>query len=112
MAAKQKEEETKSLRDLLETRQTKRVKCMGQYVVINKLTLAECTQIQEEAKQVKDGDEESGIELLRFIVKIGCPDASDFTNEDFDKFPMEDLNELSNQILKHAGMDPNSAQQR
>jgi len=97
-----------NLRELINVRTTKTVPFMGKKIVINKLTLAECTEIQRLARDTDADNPEAGFALLRHVVTVGVPAASDFSEEDFQQFPMDDLNKLSDEVLKYAGMDPNS----
>ena len=95
-----------NLRELINKRQTRTVNFMGAKIEINKLTLAECTEVQAMAQKVSPENPEAGLDLIREIVRIGVPAAGDFTDEDFTNFPMDDLTKLSDEVLKYAGMDP------
>jgi len=97
-----------NLRELINVRTTKTVPFLGQKIEINKLTLAECTEIQKLASEITPETPEKGFELLRHVITVGVPAASDFNEDDFNNFPMDDLNKLSDEVLKYAGMDPNS----
>lgn len=97
-----------NLRELINNRTTKLVPFLGKRIDINKLTLAECTEIQKMAREVDAEDPEKGFNLLRHVIRVGVPAASDFTDEDFENFPMDDLSKLSDEVLKYAGMDPKS----
>lgn len=97
-----------NLRELINKRTTKTVNFMGAKIEVNKLTLAECTEIQRIARDVNVNDPEKGFELLRHVITVGVPAAADFSEEDFANFPMDDLNKLSDEVLKYAGMDPNA----
>jgi len=94
------------LRALINKRSTKPVPFLGARIEINKLTLAECTEIQKLARDIDADNPEKGFELLMHVIRVGVPTAADFTEEDFQNFPMSDLNSLSDEVLKYAGMDP------
>ena len=106
MATPTKSNLVTNLRELINKRQLKQVNFMGSKIEVNKLTLAECTEIQTFAQKVNAENPEAGLELIREIVRVGVPAASDFTDEDFSAFPMDDLTKLSDEVLKYAGMDP------
>jgi len=105
MAAKA--EPITDLRSLINQRQSKNVKFMNNLVQINKLTLAECTEIQKVAKEIDVENPDKAFDLLKHILRVGVPAATDFQDDEFESFPMEDLNSLSDEVLKYAGMDPN-----
>lgn len=94
------------LRSLTSQRVVKQVNFMGKKIEVNKLTLAECMEVQKLAKNVNEDNPEAGFGLLREVIRMGVPAAADFTDEDFESFPMEELNNLSNDVLKYAGMTP------
>jgi len=100
-------EEVTDLRALISDRQSKTVNFMTKKLRINKLTLTECTDVQKQAQTIDAEDPSKAFDLLKHIVRIGVPMAADFTDDDFGHFPMDDLNKLSDEVLKYAGMDPN-----
>jgi len=100
-------DEVQDLRALISIRQSKTVNFMGEKLRINKLTLTECTDVQTEAQKIDAERPEQAFELLKKIVRTGVPIAKDFTDDDFGMFPMDDLNKLSDEVLKYGGMDPN-----
>jgi len=65
-------------------------------------------EIQKSAMEVKEDNPQAGFELLKKVILLGVPAAADFEDVDFENFPMDDLNRLSNDVLKYAGMDPNA----
>jgi len=95
-----------NLRELINKRTTKTVPFLGAKIEINKLTLAECQEIQRLASETNAEDPTKGFELLRHVITVGVPAAADFNEDDFANFPMDDLNKLSDEVLKYAGMDP------
>ena len=107
MVEKSKSSLTTDLRALVNNRSTKVVTFMGARIEINKLTLAECTEIQKVAKDIDAENPDKAFDLLKHIIRVGVPAAMDFTDEDFESFPMDDLNKLSDNVLSYAGMDPN-----
>jgi len=100
-------EEVTDLRSLVAERQSKLIPFMKKQLRINKLTLTECTDIQAEASKIDAENPQQSFELLKRIVRTGVPIAAEFTDDDFGVFPMDDLNKLSDEVLKYGGMDPN-----
>lgn len=95
------------LRTLSSERIVKRIKFMNHHVEIIKLTLSEATEIQKAARALDPKNDGEAFDILKLIIKMGVPAAADFEDVDFDNFPMDDLNKLSEEVLKYAGMDPN-----
>lgn len=106
MATAKTDNIVQDLRALINERQTKPVRFMGKQVLINKLTLAECQEIQRLAQNVTAEDPEKGFELLKHVIRVGVPAAGDFNDDDFANFPMDDLNKLSDEVMRYGGMDP------
>ena len=82
---------------------TQTVKFMGESVKIKKLTVAEVLEIQEQAKEAEKS-ENAGFDLLKRVIKMSVEDAKDLSDDDFKTFPMDELNKLSNDIMKFSGM--------
>jgi hypothetical protein len=91
-----------SLRDLAAKRITKEIKFMGESVKISKLTVAEVIEIQEHVKATENNDNK--ISILRLITDLAVEGASDLTEEEFRSFPMEELNRLSEEVMKFSGV--------
>ena len=92
------------LRELSASRSSKKVRFLDRMIEVNKLTLAECMEIQKTARDLNEENPEKGFDLLKQTIRLGVPAAADFTDDDFEKFPMDDLNTLSSEVLKLAGM--------
>jgi hypothetical protein len=92
-----------NFKDLIGQRITKNYKFMGKDVTISKLTVDEVLEIQEKAKELQD-DEAGGLELLKLVIRLSVPGADEISEEDFKKFPMEELSKLSAEIMKYSGM--------
>ena len=107
MPTAKKKEPVSDLRQLINNRQTKTVNFMREKIVINRLTLAECTEIQRLARELETENPDKAFDLLKHVIRVGVPAADDFNDEDFENFPMADLNSLSDEVLRYAGMDPN-----
>ena len=98
-----KESTKMNFKDLVGKRMTKTVKFMGEDVKINKLNVSEVLEIQERAKAI-DGNESEGFSVLRKVISMAVEGASDIADQDFDKFPMDELSKLSGEIMKFSGL--------
>lgn len=85
-------------------RMSKNVKFMGEDLTINKLSVSEVLNIQEAAKAINQ-DESKGFEVLKTVIKASAEGGDKITDEEFDDFPMDELNKLSNEIMKFSGID-------
>jgi len=80
---------------------------MGDDVTIRKLMVFEVLDLQSKAKEIDKGDDE-GLAMLRTIIRLGCMDCADVTDEDFLKFPLDELSSLSNEIMSFSGVGSTS----
>lgn len=84
---------------------TKKVAFMGEEVTIKKMGLNEIFEIQEQAsKASKSKNEKEQINLLKFVLKKAVEGAAELTDDDFNQFPLAELNSLSNEVLGFSGM--------
>ena len=83
---------------------TKKTKFLDEEIVINKLTVAQVLEIQENARKLKEGDEQGNIDLVVLTIKSGCKELVEFENEAFMEWPLEELQKLSGEILKFSGL--------
>jgi|SaaInl4_135m_RNA_FD_contig_123_15922_length_8777_multi_4_in_0_out_2_7 hypothetical protein len=115
IAAPVAKEEISGMRALAGKVISKKIDFMGVRITINKLSVAQVFEVQarvkeleENAKEAKetnaDADDTSGVELLRFVIKMAVPDAADITDEEFEGYPLDELSTLSDQIMKYSGM--------
>ena len=79
-------------------------KFMDEKVDIKKLTVAEVEEIQELAKSIKEDDQKSNMTVMKRVIKIGCIQGGDLEDEDFQSFPIDELANLSNAIMKFSGI--------
>lgn len=108
MATPQVNKENKmSFKDLVGKRMHKQVKFMGEDIKIYKLTVAEVMAIQDVAKGSSNDDDE-GIRVLKTVIGQAVDGAEELTEEDFRKFPMDELSKLSKEILKFSGLGDDS----
>lgn len=80
---------------------TKKIPFMDQEVEIKQLTVKGVKDLQE---SLKGADSVNALETLSVIFKATVTGAEDMTNEDFEKFPIQSLTELSQEILKFNGL--------
>lgn len=91
------------IKGLVGKRMTKTVKFIGEDVKITKLNVAEVIEIQDMAK-LSNEDAQSGLDLLKKVIRLAVDGASELSDEDFKTFPMDELAKLSNEIMKFSGM--------
>jgi hypothetical protein len=93
-------------RGLVGRKMQQKVKFMGEDVVIWKLSVAQVMEIQAQAKDAeKDGNaDEVGFDVLQTILRLAVEGADDLSVEEFRAFPLDELNKLSNAIMKFSGV--------
>lgn len=84
---------------------TKKVDFMADKVEIRKMSVAEVMSVQELVKiAAKTKGDDSQIGLLRDVIRISVVGAEELSDEDFNTFPIAELNDLSNAILNFSGL--------
>lgn len=84
---------------------TKKVPFCNDEVEIRKLSVSEVLKVQELVKKnAKSKSEGSELDLIRDLLRLSVVGAESMTNEEFDTFPLAELSELSNSILKYSGL--------
>jgi len=84
---------------------TKKTPFMGDEVEIRKLSVKEVLKVQDLTKAAaKSKDESSQLGLLKDVIQIAVVGADELTEEDFNNFPIGELNVLSNSILEYSGL--------
>lgn len=87
------------------TKVARSVKFMGQDLDIHKLTVAQVMQVQDLVKQIEETKNESdNIKLLIFVIKEGAPELRELSDDDLYDFPMDELSNLSTEIMKYSGL--------
>jgi hypothetical protein len=105
MATPKNNQQPESLMEFLtETSGFSTYRFLGKNVKIKRLSLSQVRDIQSKAKQVNEDNPEAGFELIKETIRMGVPIAAELTDEQFEEFPLEDLNNLSNEVLRKAGM--------
>ena len=92
-----------SMKSLAGKKVSKTVKFMGEDVTINKLSVNDVTNIQNlvKANEAAGGD---GSSVLRCVIDAAVAEAAELSPEEFASFPLDELNTLSNDILKFSGV--------
>ena len=83
----------------------KKVPFMGDEVEIRKLSVAEVMDVQKmvnKATKAKGDDAQLG--LLRDVIRLATIGAGEISDEDFNTFPIAELNDLSTAILGFSGL--------
>ncbi|MDB2598900.1 hypothetical protein N9Y08_06100 [Paracoccaceae bacterium] len=84
---------------------SKKVSFMGDEVEIRKLSVAEVFKVQAMVKtSTKSKSEDAQISLLRDVIRLAVVGADELTDEDFNSFPIAELNDVSNHILNYSGL--------
>lgn len=100
---KENQKMAEGLKSLVGKKMSKEVKFMGTTVTINKLNVSEVLSIQEKAKGIAENDAES-FALLRTVISTAVPEAAELSEEDFNNFPLDELSNLSAEIMKYSGL--------
>jgi len=83
----------------------KKVPFMGDEVEIRKLSVAEVMDVQKMVnKATKAKGEDAQLGLLRDVIRLATIGAEEISDEDFNTFPIAELNELSTAILGFSGL--------
>lgn len=91
------------MKNLVGRRMTKEVAFLGESVVIQKLSVKEVKAVQELVSDTKK-IEKDPLQAVRGVIRIGVLEAADLTDEDFDTFPIDELNALVNEIMAFSGL--------
>lgn len=78
---------------------------MGDEVEIRKLSVTEVLKVQDLVKKSsKSKSEDAQLGLLRDVIRLSVVGASELSDADFNTFPIGELNEVSNHILRFSGL--------
>jgi hypothetical protein len=84
---------------------TEKVAFMGDEVEVKKLTVGQILAMQAMInKSGKSNASDAQIKLLRDIIKLSVVGSEDLTDEEFESFPMSELNILSEEIMRVSGL--------
>lgn len=102
-----------SFKTLIGRRVTKSVKFLGTDVEINKLSVNQVSDIQARVAALPKADAdgvdnaEAGqahLNLMIEVIKMSVVGADEVTEDEFRDFPLEDLQKLSDEVLRHSGL--------
>jgi hypothetical protein len=91
------------IKDLVGKKMTKEVTFMGEKVKVTKLSVDQVTAIQETAKDIETNPD-AGFNILKTVIRSAVLDAEDLSDEAFGGFPMDELSNLSQEIMKFSGI--------
>jgi len=87
-----------------------KVPFMGDEVEIRKLSVTEVMKVQELVKKSsKSKAEDSELSLLRDVIRLAVIGADELSDEDFNTFPIGELSDVSNHILRFSGLGGDSS---
>jgi len=89
-----------SIKDLLEKKITKTYKFMGEAIKIAKLTVEQV----EALKDLSTEDKTDDLEVMNYVIKESAEDFVDITDEEFKKFPLDELVAISTSIMEFSGI--------
>ena len=93
------------MKHLVGKKLTQKAPFMGDEVEVRMLSVGEIFGLQKAInKAAESEDPKSQVALLREIIKVAVVDAAELTNEEFDGFPIGELNELSEAIMSISGL--------
>jgi hypothetical protein len=102
-----------SFKTLIGRRVTKTVKFLDTNVEINKLSVAQVQDIQARVAALPKADAEGAdgsdvgnahLGLMIEVIKMSVVGAEEVTEDQFRDFPLEDLQKLSDEVLRHSGL--------
>jgi hypothetical protein len=82
----------------------KKVKFMGETVEIFKLSTKQVIEVQKLAKEQNGDSDDAGLRMLEVVIKLGAPELVEFTSEELQEFPLDDLSALSASIMEYSGL--------
>jgi len=104
------------IKGLVGKKMPKEVKFMDEKITIYKLKFSEIIEIQEMVRESENSDKEGtsseedmGIDVLRKVIRSSVEGGAELEDADFQEFPMDELTKLSNEIMKHSGVDSDKA---
>jgi hypothetical protein len=101
---KKEEKKMAGLQSFVGKRQSKTVKFMAEDIKIFKLSTEEVLEIQNLSKEIKEGNDAKGFDVMKQVLKFAAEGAAEMADGDFDKLPLDELSKLSNQILEFSGL--------
>ena len=95
---------TNPFKKLIGRRESKKIKFMGEEVIVHKLSVQEVLDIQADiADPEKAKDLQAGLTLMKKVIGLSAEGAADMTDDEWATYPMDDLSTLSTAIMKYSG---------
>jgi hypothetical protein len=92
-----------SMKKLVGKSMTKKTKFLGEEIVIKKLSVAQVMELQAKFKETENSEDNS-MEILKTVIRQSTEDGDQLSDEEFNEFPVEELSNLSAEILKFSGL--------
>jgi hypothetical protein len=93
------------MKHLINKELTEKVPFMGDEVEVRKLTVGTIMDLQKIIQKAeKSKDDKAQLKLLCDIIKVAVVGAEELTDEDFESFPLSELTELSNHVMRVSGL--------
>lgn len=96
------------MKNLVGKRVEKTVDFVGDEVTVRKLSVAEVKKVQELVAKFggtdKKGEPKDPMGLVLGVIRLGVVGADELTDEDFDTFPIDELNNLVSEVLSFSGI--------
>ncbi len=86
------------------TKSGKKIKFLGEEVEIFKLSVGQVIAVQKLVKDNEAKEDTDGLSVLMFVIKEGCPEFKDYSDDEIQGLPMDELSKLSSEIMKHSGL--------
>jgi len=100
---------TMGIKSFIDQKMTKTVKFMGKDLIINKLTVAQVLEIQDQAKLIEKNENE-GFNVMKTVIRSSADGGSELSDEDFNQLPLDELSKLANEVMKFSGISGDNTQ--
>lgn len=91
-----------SMKKLVGKSMTKKTKFIGEEITIKKLSVAQVMELQTKFKETEG--EDNSMEILKTVIRQSAEGGDQLSDEEFNEFPVEELSNLSAEILKFSGL--------
>jgi len=86
-----------------------KVDFMGDTVDVKKLTVSDILEIQKTSEKLAKSKSPDEMALIREVIKRAVIGADEISNEEFETFPLSELTDLSNNIMRLSGLNSQGA---
>ena len=91
------------MRQFVGKNQKHKLKFMDGEVEAKALTVGQVKEVQRIAKNIVEGDG-NDLDAVMYVIRVSVDGASDLTNEEFESFSIEEIKNLSEEILAVSGL--------